>query len=255
MHPINKFPSIILTLALLISFSCISFAQEADTFKGRVNADNINVRCDSTVNSEIICKINKNDLLEVILESYGWYKVKLPKYAPSFVKKNLLNPIDEKSARAAEDNVNIRLKDNGTSPILGKLKKGELVNILRDKGEWIRIEPTDNSFGWVHKKFIDKARVENKAEEMQLAKKIEENESKPAQDIITLEGTIRPKAIKRIATHKLIAQDNKLFLLRGDEARLNSFNHCKVRASGKLIAPDDKQKLPTVEIDRIEALD
>lgn len=156
-------------LALLILFSFdISSAQESLSFQGKINADNINVRSDATVSSEIICALKKNDRVEVVSLFYEWYKIRLPKSAPSFIKKNLVSNSDGKTAIVAKDNVNIRLSPNESCPIIGKANKNQIINIVADKGDWYRIEPVDNSFGWVHKKFVKKISVPESTEVSQL---------------------------------------------------------------------------------------
>ena len=171
-------------LFVLIPFIC--FAQEQDSlpqeltatpkhksglFQGEINANNINIRSDSTVSSKIICIANNGEPVEVVKELYEWYRVRLPKTAPSFIKKNLVSIIDEKTAKVIKDNVNIRLRPSESSPILGKAAKNEVINILEEKGEWYKIEPLNNSFGWVNKKFVNKADTINKIEEVELAQK------------------------------------------------------------------------------------
>ena len=262
-------------LFILIPFIC--FAQEQDylpqeltatpkhksgLFQGEINANNIRIRSDSTVSSTIICIANNGEPLEVIKELYGWYRVRLPKTAPSFIKKNLVTIIDEKTARVIKDNVNIRLKANESSPIVGKADKNEVINTLEEKGEWYKIEPPNNSFGWVNKKFVNEASdTINKREKVELDKKIKEenkiaDEKASQEENATIEGIIKPygKVIKRIATHKLITADNNVLLLKGDKRSLDSLNYHKVRVTGKLIHPKN-QKHAIIEILKIEALD
>jgi uncharacterized protein YgiM (DUF1202 family) len=145
----------ILPLFIILIFRGISFAQETASFRGKINANNINIRSDSTVNAKVICNVNKGDGVDIILELYGWYKIKLPKTAPAFIKKDLAVFINKEAARVVKDKINIRLYPSESSPIIGEAIKDEIVIILEDKGEWYRIEPTDNSFGWVHKKFVN----------------------------------------------------------------------------------------------------
>lgn len=184
------------------------------------------------------------------MELYDWYKIRLPKQAPSFIKKNLVSLIDEKSARVIKDNVNIRLEAEESSAIVGKAKNNEVVNILRDRGEWYKIEPVINSFGWIHKKFVDKVTIISQGEENKTASQT----AVPLEENIVIEGVINPKFIKRVATHKLITKDNKLFLLRGNKEKLNPFNYRRTKVTGKLIS-SDRQKNPVLEVERIEALD
>ena len=132
----HKISSVALLLFILSPSLNILFAQETMPFIGEINADNINIRSDSTVSSEIICKVNKGEQVEVTRERYGWYKIRLPKYAPSFIKKNLVTAIEDKpansfdklrdsgtelnrNAKVIKNRVNIRLHPNESSPILG----------------------------------------------------------------------------------------------------------------------------------------
>ncbi len=131
-----------------------------------VNADNINVRSDSNVSSQIICTVPKGEQVQIVLEKYDWYKIKLPKAAPLFIKKTLVELItpavplvppdanvaasqatEEKIGQALKDNINIRLAPDESAAILGKINKDELIKIAQDSGEWYKIEPTANSFG------------------------------------------------------------------------------------------------------------
>jgi len=150
-------------LFIIIPFRGLGFAQDKTfLFQGEINANNINIRSDSTINSKIICIANRGEPVEVIRESYAWYKIRLPKRAPSFIKKNLVELIDTKSAKVIKNNVNIRLGPDESSPILGKADKNEVINILSESGEWYKIEPLANSFGWVHSKFVNHRLPENK---------------------------------------------------------------------------------------------
>ncbi len=271
-------------LFILIPFICFAQNQipspkeltatpkhKAVLFQGEINANNINIRSDSRVGSKIICITNNGEPVEVIKESYGWYKIRLPKTAPSFIKKNLVGLVDEKTAKVIKDNVNIRLNPSESSPILGKADKNEVINIVEERGEWYKIEPLNNSFGWVNKKFVDKADTINKREEVKLAQEISAkggpasgwkkenkimNEKVSQDESVTIEGIIKPygKVIKRIATHKLITADNNVFLLKGNKGSLDSLNYHKVKVTGKLINPKDK-KHTIIEIQKIEVSD
>lgn len=224
--------------------------QKPYSFQGEVNADNINIRSDSTTGSEVICKINKSECVDVLLELYNWYKIRLPKIAPSFIKKDFVTLADNNTAKVIKDNVNIRLRSDTSSPILGKVNKGEVVNILEDKGDWYKIEPVANSFGWIHKSFVNK--LEEK--KIKLAKKSKEDIEAVSNKNITVEGIIKPKTFTRIATHKLISDDNKVYLLKGNKEDLIPLNHRRVKIIGKLVDPT-KQKNPIIEVEKIEALD
>lgn len=254
------------TISLVTFFNLfsISFAQESTLFQGVVNADKINIRSDSTVSSQIICNINKGGRVEVVKELYDWYKIKLPKNAPSFIRSDMVDIIDDNAAKVKKDKVNIRLEPQESSPILGRAEKNEIINILKTRGGWYGIEPINNSSGWINKKFVDKLPskeifTETKATTIGNIDKTESNkilDKIDEQENMAVEGIIMPygKVFKRRATHKLTSQDGKLFLLKGNKNTLNTFNYHKVKIIGKLTNLT-KQKYPIIEISRIEAMD
>jgi uncharacterized protein YgiM (DUF1202 family) len=153
----------LLFCALYLDFK-ICWAGEIFPFQGKVNSNNINIRSDSTTNSQIVHTINKGEQVDVILELYEWYKIRLPKKSPAYIKKALtacVNYSQEansrcQNAKVLKKRVNIRLQPNESSPILGRVNKDQIINILDDCGSWYKIEPVENSFGWIHKRFVDK---------------------------------------------------------------------------------------------------
>jgi len=245
-------------------------------FLGRINANDINIRSDSTVSSKVICVLGKDEPVEVIKESYEWYKIRLPKTAASFIRKDFVEPIDEKTAKVIKDNVNIRLGPDESSSILGKAGKNEIINILGEKGEWYEIEPLSNSFGWVHKRFVDKAtghramvcppigkatmqgtgKKINLSQQFKNDSKITDKESTAGEEIVSIDGVVKPygKVFGRTASHKLIALDNNVFLLKGNKVSLDSLNYHKVKITGKSTHPKG-EKYTVIEIQKIEALD
>lgn len=240
--PVKNKVAIIILLFVFTQISPILLAEEFKSgqtclFQGEVKGHDINIRSDSTLSSEVICKVDKGEPVDVSSELYDWYKIRLPQAAPSFIKKDFVTlSKDGKIAKVSADFVNIRLRPDISSPILGKVNKDEMVDILQDKGDWYRIKPVKNSFGWIHKSFVSESR-------------------KDITKDITVEGMVKPKTFTRIASHKLILEDNnKVYLLKADIEDLNPFNNRKVKITGKLVDPT-KQKYPIIEVEKIEALD
>lgn len=166
----NIFPVLVLAVSLMFK---ICPAQEPVSFKEEINSDGINVRQDATVNSDIICVLKKGMEVEVVSEFFEWYKIRLPRVAPAFIKKPLTecnsyfhptlsagNAFTTKTethcqnAKVLKMKVNIRLEPSESSAIIGTIDKDGVVNIVKEVQGWYQIEPTFNSFGWVNKKFI-----------------------------------------------------------------------------------------------------
>lgn len=262
MHLINK----LLLAILLFSFISLSNSQAEDfkSFYGEVNTDNINIRCDATINSQIICKVNKGEFTKVVSEFYEWYKIRLPKDAPSFIKKDLvaiedkMNQVEDikqgkQIAKVIKENVNIRLLPSESAAIIGKVNKNEIVNILKDEGNWYKITPPDNSSGWIHKKFVNKKNPVVKKDPPQEKELVESNKTSQDKTKISLVGMIKPYGMifKRVGTHKFLTEDNKVFFLKGDKKILDNLNYRKVKINGKLMT-SSKKKTPVIEIENLE---
>jgi uncharacterized protein YgiM (DUF1202 family) len=253
-------------LAVVFGLSAQPFALAAKEpfkpFLGQVKGDGINIRTDSTSSSEVISTLKNGDLIAVTAERYDWYKIKLPRSAPSFVRKDLVTVINSNTAKIAKSNVNIRLAPTENAPIVGKAYQDEVIIIVGTREKWYRIEPVDNSSGWVYKKFVSKAKDTFTKEDLQ---------PKPApaatvavtipQPVITnnniaVEGELQPHGALffRSVTHKLITQEDKIFLLKGNRKVLAALKYHKVRIVGK-ISTQPSLAYPLIEIEKIEDLD
>ena len=78
-----------LTAAILAVFFSFAYAEEKIPFLGEINADNINLRADATTTAAVIYTLNKGERVDVVAEFYEWYKVRLPKNVPVYIKKSL----------------------------------------------------------------------------------------------------------------------------------------------------------------------
>lgn len=214
-------------------------------FIAEVNSDNINIRSDSTVSSLVISKINKGYLVEVVYGLYDWYKIRLPQNAPAFISKDFVDASEGETATVIKDNVNIRIAPDISSLIIGKADKDTEITIVGEEGDWYRIEPIKNSFGWLHKNFADKI---DPIKLRSTKKKIFRR------DDIVIEGILRPKTFTRIASHKLIDKDYRTYLLNGKKEELEAFEGRRVKITGKIIGPS-KTKYPVIEVEKIETLD
>ena len=209
------------------------------------------MRTDSTINSEIIMKLNKNDAVLVTRESYDWYKIALPKQAACYIFSKFISAMDEKTGVVTSENVNVRLNPNTKSAILGKLKKGQSVNLINFANNWYVIEPTQECYGWIHKtavKTLDSAETA-----------IPLPEKDKIQNTLNLEGVIYERGItsdlfrKRI-THKLATVDGEVYLLTGNKYKFNMYANRKVRIKGYLIKDLPNQEYPVIEVQELEKL-
>jgi len=252
-------------LALFFGFS---YAEEKAPFVGKINSSDINLRSDATTLSAVISVLAKGTQVEVVSESYDWYKIRLPKNTPVYISKALAScvsfgeeqsPLSSgpsirqcSSAKVLKDRVNIRVKPSEKAAIAGIADKNEIVNVVSETGAWYKIEPIQNSFGWVYKKFVDKSSLPVKPEAVKPSQ--EKISSQELQDNnVMLTGIVKPYGMvfMRPATHKLITAEGKVFLLKGNRTSLNALNHQKVKIIGKIISAPSS-KYPVLEVRIIE---
>ncbi len=253
-----------LAATILVSSLTLTFAGEQKSFPGEINADKINLRLDATTSSQVISTLDKDRKIEVVAEFYEWYKVRLPKDVAVYIRKNLTTCINHlvitskeqaatgpaaarcTSAKVVKDRVNIRLKPSETGAIVGLANENEIVNVTAEKGQWYEIEPVQESFGWIHKKFVNKVLAP-----APLPLPVPEPENQLNSTVFS--GRVEPYGVVllRPATHKLVTADNKIFLLKGSRSSLNALNHQKVKICGR-VNSSLKAKYPVIEVQSIE---
>ncbi|MFH0855191.1 MAG: SH3 domain-containing protein [Candidatus Omnitrophota bacterium] len=256
---------------ILVLFCGAACAGEQAQFTGEINARDINLRVDATTNSAVISVLDKGERVEVVLEMYDWYKVRLPKEVVVYIKKGLAKCIKSTepenmiqaepaaprclSAKLLADRVNVRLKPDESALIVGIADKGEVVNVISEAGDWYKIEPIQNSFGWVYKKFVNKAVVVDKPPQETQMSQSQTGVSDNPDKLSIFTGTVMPYGVVflRKATHKLVSPDNKVFLLKGNRASLDALNYEKVKVIGKIIGSPEV-KTPLVEVKIIEVM-
>lgn len=260
-------PSRVFITLLALSIVCspgIVSAGAFVPFSGVVTSDGIHIRTDSTVSSSIICDVNRGDPLEVYKELYEWYGVGLPRNAPSFIRKDLVQREANSTAQVTRDKVNVRLEPNESSAIIGKALKGEIVVIVADAGGWYKIEPVRHSTGWIHKQFVkksDKKITAESEEQPQLSLEPKPVHTyvlppEPKQMDVTIEGIVRPQGMffQRKTTHKIVDNSGNVYLLRGDKETLNQFNNYRAKITGMLHTLPG-YKYPLIEVKKIEYLE
>jgi uncharacterized protein YgiM (DUF1202 family) len=173
----------------------------------------------------VICQVKKLDTLEVLGESYDWYRVRLPKNAPAFIRKDLVNYLDENNAKVAKEKVNIRLKASTSSAIIGKADKDEPLKIVELGQDWYKIEPVKNSFGWVHKQFLTKINTATAV----LKKEEVQNVAVNVIERVRIEGELLKykKFFKPPAAYQLVTGENQVFLLKSKAIDLKGYLNTK----------------------------
>lgn len=123
-------------------------------FTGKLIANKVRMRAGPDLESSIVRRLNKNDLLLVVGEENGFYVVNPLKDTKAYVFRSyVLDGIVE------ANRVNVRLEPHVDAPIIAKLKMGERVDgtICASNRKWLEITPPKETHFYVAKDFIKKA--------------------------------------------------------------------------------------------------
>ncbi len=240
-------------IAVYLLGICLAIPALAQYSSGIVNTDNINIRCDSNTNSAIIAKLAKGQRVEILLEKYDWYKIRLPRYAPAYIKKQFVEISDKRKAKVTANNVNIRLTPNDGAAIIGKSEQGEPIEVLAESGEWYKIEPVKNSFGWAHKQFIATANPIRPAAAQTTITAATVITEPQAADIV-YEGILQPTANKHYP-YKLVTKEYAIYLVKpGTANNLEELIYQKIRLTAKT-SSTPKEKYSVIEAIKAETLE
>ena len=115
-----------------------------------VTKDKVNVRARADKNAEVVTQLSKGESVEVLDRKGDWLHIALPVTAKCYVAGKFI-----KDGAVTADAVNVRCGPGTNFKDVGKLAKGEAVEVVEAKGEWTQIKPTAHCRGWVAAEFVD----------------------------------------------------------------------------------------------------
>ena len=130
---------------------------------GVARQNNVNVRGQASINSEVIARLQKNDpitILEDITlkkpkqdEPSHWYRITLPTNVSVWVHSSF---VDKASGAVKPRKLNLRGGPGENYSVVGGLVKGDVVKQIDSKGDWLKIEPSTNAFGFVAAHLVER---------------------------------------------------------------------------------------------------
>jgi len=120
--------------------------------RGKVSAKVLNVRSTSSLDAEVIGKLKKSEIVEIVGIEEKWYEIQFNE-SYGFVSAKFINP-QIKSGTVVANLLNVRSLPNKESDVVGKLKKDKKVIVVDILEGWLRIKYKD-AFAYVSAKYID----------------------------------------------------------------------------------------------------
>jgi len=123
--------------------------------KGKVTArvlSVLNVRDEMSLDSNVIGKLKKGELVEIIGIEEAWFEILFNENS-AYVSAKYINPLIKTGIVTAKL-LNVRSLPNIESEVIGKLKKDKKVIVVDELDNWLRIK-YKHTFAYVSAKYID----------------------------------------------------------------------------------------------------
>jgi len=130
---------------------------------GAARQNNVNVRGQATLNSEVITHLKKGDAVTILQEvtvkkpkqdePARWYRISLPPEVQVWVHASF---VDTNASTVKASKLNLRGGPGENYSIVGRLEKGASVKTVAAKDDWLKIETPTNAFGFVAAHLIEK---------------------------------------------------------------------------------------------------
>ena len=121
-----------------------------------VKQNNVNVRGKAAISSEVVTRLKKGDTVTVLEEvtlkkpkadePAKWARIALPTNSPVWVHNSFLDPATK---TVVPKRLNLRSGPGENYSVIGRLDKGAVVKEIETKGNWVKIEPPADSYGFV----------------------------------------------------------------------------------------------------------
>jgi len=120
--------------------------------KGKVNANVLNIRSQPSTDSDVVGKLGKDDIVEIIGIETDWYEIHYNN-ASAYVFAKFIEEM-LKSGVINANLLNIRSLPNKDSEVIGRLTKDNKVIIVDEIDGWYKIK-YESAFGYVFGQFVD----------------------------------------------------------------------------------------------------
>ena len=144
--------SFILKLSVFLSifiYNSSGYADQTFPYVAEITANKVNVRSGPSTNFEFLAQLQKEDKVTIWDQTKEWVKIDPPENVVFWVHSRL---IDGNLVNAYS--VNVRTKPNLNSAVACQIEKGDQVNVVEIKEDWISIKPPPGAHTWVHNSFV-----------------------------------------------------------------------------------------------------
>ncbi|MGL5750117.1 MAG: SH3 domain-containing protein [Paraclostridium sp.] len=138
--------------------------------KGTVTASTLNIRSGASTGHSVITKAYKGNTLEILESSNGWHKVKLSNGKIGWASAQYIStsgnntggdngggtetPSTGKMATVTASALNVRSGPSTSNGVVGKVYRGNKVEILESSNGWNKIKLSNGTVGWASAQYL-----------------------------------------------------------------------------------------------------
>ena len=147
----------------------------------------VNVRASSSEDSEIVGKLYKECAGEILEKGSGWTKIRSGKLT-GWVKndyllfgadaRKLADSVVEKVATSKTSCLRVRKEASQDAGVYDLLAEGDEIEVVEDLGDWVSVEFSDGTVGYVSAEYVDISDEIGKGETIESIRAKEEAEKK-----------------------------------------------------------------------------
>jgi uncharacterized protein YgiM (DUF1202 family) len=166
---VNRFSRRVIAPASLIAvfvaaFACFAAHAANTPQQGTLKGDRVNVRVAPDLKAETLTQLNKGASVSVLesksttasgkdgAQKIEWLRIAMPETAKVYVHKDFVA-----NGVVTAETLNVRSGPANTHAIVATLKKGDRVDVLGTKNNWLVIKPPANATAWIAAQYVEVA--------------------------------------------------------------------------------------------------
>ena len=140
-----------LTAAMMLTVSAFAPINKVDAANatGTVTASVLNVRSGASTSYSVVGKLSKGEKVEILSSSNGWYKIEYDNNKTGWSCDDYIIKNNTTKGTVTASVLNVRSGASTSYSIIGKLRKGDNIEILSSNNGWHKIQYSQNNTGWV----------------------------------------------------------------------------------------------------------
>ncbi len=145
----HRFSAIFASALMAVITPISAYAQT-----GTVTADLLNIRSLASASSPVVTQVSQGEVLDLISYDGSWYEIKTSDGKTGFANGNYISPNPAYYGKVTASSLMVRSSTGTSSPVISKLKKDSVVELLAYDGSWYKVITPEGHTGYASANYI-----------------------------------------------------------------------------------------------------